>query len=746
MQKSFMKKIPFKKCLTIIFANRAFFKRKYFLYFVFSIIDLLKSKKGTAVSPNRRFGKRVFIFYLSTSLLLIYLFQPLNLQIFAEDEIFPDFRKGKEQARVYFKNGMVYLSNHQYSAAKENFIEALAISEDFHLARKYLSNAYYLGGEWQEALNELEILEKQKKLNQIWKNRAEQLLINIAGYGKKDELTFYKHISGDEFRGFRFRNPVDVQTDKDGNIYILSFDTGNIIKFNPNGKPIGNFRGGFGRTMEGPLFFTIFKDKLYVSDFASDQIYILNLKGDFINKFGYKGIEGGFFYGPSGIAISKNEQIYVSDSGNHRIQKLSLDGKFLHEFNKTGKNKLHFPAGLTIDDNGDVYVVDSGNKRVVVFDDEGNYIREFAHPNMLKPHSIKLYEKRIYIADEINGIMIYNPNTDKWTKISSYRDETGKYNKILRPYSSFFDYTGSLYTVDYARHRVDVFAPKNTLSSNLNVFIEKVEVNRFPHISIFLRVKNRGNLDLAGIGRDSFKITENENIYPMGGLANMKQFNDRINTVLIFENSKKVNDISNNLDNFLGNFFHSFTVNDKMEVIRSGKDAEKVYSFGSSPLDIYAKIRKSPPESSNINLGKAIYQGISDLTPEIGPRAVIVLVTGENLPNAFNQYSIIRNIQFANAHAIPVIFLSLGDEGEMVKVYKDIANRTGGIFFKVPGSQEENNLYKFIISKSDKRYILSYKSKTSSNLAGEYMEIEVAVSYRDIIGKAQGGYFVPEDK
>ena len=61
-------------------------------------------------------------------------------------------------------------------------------------------------------------------------------------------------------------------------------------------------------------------------------------------------------------------------------------------------------------------------------------------------------------------------------------------------------------------------------------------------------------------------------------------------------------------------------------------------------------------------------------------------------------------------HGIPVIVMSLSDEGEMAAVYKDIANRTGGMFMKIPGSPEETNLYKFIKSKQDKeRYIVSYK-------------------------------------
>lgn len=76
----------------------------------------------------------------------------------------------------------------------------------------------------------------------------------------------------------------------------------------------------------------------------------------------------------------------------------------------------------------------------------------------------------------------------------------------------------------------------------------------------------------------------------------------------------------------------------------------------------------------------------------------------------------------------------------MVAVYKDIANRTGGMFIKIPGSPQEMELYKFIKSKQDKRYIVSYKSKLNPDLSGRYIDLEVSAFYRDVVGRAQSGF------
>ncbi|HMZ60147.1 MAG TPA: NHL repeat-containing protein, partial [Leptospiraceae bacterium] len=462
------------------------------------------------------------------------------------DEL-PDFKMGQEPAKAYFKKGTLQLNNHQYSAARESFLSSLSVMEDFHLARKMLSDAYYLGGEWQESLNELEILERRGKINPIWKNRAEILRLGISGSAKKDGLTFFRHISGDDHRGFRFKNPTDALVDTEGNLYILSYGTSNIVKFDPNGLPVGNYKGGFGRTFDKPLFFVLHKDTLYVSDFGADMIYKISEKGRFLERFGEHGLGAGQFHGPSGLDVSGSNYLYVSDSGNNRIQKFSLDGKFIQEFGKSsapGQTKLNFPAGLCIGEKGEIYVADKGNRRIAVFDEEGNFLKEFTHPNMKMPRSVKFFKGRMYVSDELFGLLVYNPATEKWTKISSYRDSSGDYVKMLRPFSSTADYTGSLYTVDYSKHKINVFSPRNSLTSNLNVFVERAELANFPTISFFVRIKNRNNQDLGGIRREAFRVTENSNVHPLVGLANMKEFNDKISVSLVFENSPKVHEVT----------------------------------------------------------------------------------------------------------------------------------------------------------------------------------------------------------
>ncbi|MCX7999440.1 MAG: NHL repeat-containing protein [Leptospiraceae bacterium] len=380
---------------------------------------------------NKSYFLKLFFFILFAVILFIFESQAEEL---------PEFRIGKEQARTYFKKGVLQLNNYQYGAAKESFLSALNVMEDFYLARKMLSDAYYLSGEWQESLSELEIIEKRGRMNPIWKNRAEILRLGISGYGRKDGLTFYKYISGDAFRGYRFRNPTDAVVDEEGFLYVVGHETTNVVKFDPNGLPVSNIKGGIGRTFDGPSNIAVHKDTLYVSDLVSNFIYRITTKGRMIDRFGGHGIEAGLFHGPAGLAISNDEHLYVVDTGNARVQKFTLDGKFVLSFGQEGKGKLIFPYGIAIE-NEEIYVVDRGNRRIVVYDNEGNYKKEITHSNIHKPRSIKFFEGKMYITDEMNGVLIYNPSKDKWTKITNFRDTSGEFSKILRPFSTTSDYT-----------------------------------------------------------------------------------------------------------------------------------------------------------------------------------------------------------------------------------------------------------------------------------------------------------------
>ena len=83
--------------------------------------------------------------------------------------------------------------------------------------------------------------------------------------------------------------------------------------------------------------------------------------------------------------------------------------------------------------------------------------------------------------------------------------------------------------------------------------------------------------------------------------------------------------------------------------LSAGKDAERFTLLVYSRSISMQRFVSQSLQMQILILGNHSTRGIGDLVPELGPRAVVLLVSGDVLPTAFNQYTVLRNIQYANA-------------------------------------------------------------------------------------------------
>ncbi|XP_078661424.1 uncharacterized protein LOC144905572 [Branchiostoma floridae x Branchiostoma belcheri] len=89
-------------------------------------------------------------------------------------------------------------------------------------------------------------------------------------------------------------------------------------------------------------------------------------------RFGGSGSGRGEFIGPSGVAVSQDNEVYIADFSNSRIQVFTMDGVYIREFTitlpgETGK-KLQ-PWDVAVDRNDNLWVV--GDDHVVQYSREG---------------------------------------------------------------------------------------------------------------------------------------------------------------------------------------------------------------------------------------------------------------------------------------------------------------------------------------------------------------------------------------
>lgn len=653
---------------------------------------------------------------------------------------FPKFKTGEESAYKNFQNGQLHYNAREYNLAREKFLKVISEKEDFPLARLYLARSLYQSGDLLDSLNELEEIQKLKSKDSILKTRIEFLRLEIGGGNLPvDDKIFYKSIEGSENRGFRFRNPVDLKLDEDGNLYILAFGTTNLIRLDPNFTPQWVSQGGFARQMKGPVAMDYYEGKIFVADFPSDYIYSFNKKGMFLSRVGGTGSELNQFRGPSGLTRDNQGNLYIADLGNRRILKWSRSMEPLFAFGTKGKGKLEYPSGIRYQ-NKKIYAIDKIQKRIVIFDDEGNYLEEIVSDMFQKPRSLEFIHDQIYVSDEIAGLLMYNPEQNSWKKLNKFKDSKGIIRNVDRPFASEMDQYGYLFLSDYNRHRIDIFAPKSYLLSNLSLEIEKVDTSYFPSVSIYFRVKSRRLQDILGLKREDFQLDENQNSKKLFNLKSLRSFSDRITVSMAFDNSKNFQKNFPLFQSFLDPFFEKLTKNDRVELIRAGKDTTKLHPFSYAKNTIYHAIRKSSPEDTT-NQGKAIHTSIMNLTHEIGPRAVIFLTPGD-APYSSKQFSLQSLIHYARVNGIQIYPILLNRPQEEDQSWSYLANETGGRLFIVR-ENEESEIYETIQSNLDSRYVISYETEVKSFLSAKWIPLILNLKYRDFGGKTEGGYFVP---
>lgn len=651
---------------------------------------------------------------------------------------FPKFKTGEELALKNFQNGIMHYNAREYSLSRERFLKAISKKRDFPLAKLYLARAYYQSGDWLNALQVLEELEKTSKDDPVIQQRLEILKLEISQKTiSTKEKNYYQSLDGEKFRGFRFRNPVDIQVDKNGKIYLLAYGTGNLLSFHSNLKPDWVSRGGFARQMKGPISMHLTDTKVYVCDFPSDYLYVYDKKGNFLTRLGGTGSSLTEFRGPSGITRDDKGNFYIADSGNHRIIKWRDENTPLYSFGTQGEGKLNRPTGIQWFE-GKIYVLEKSSPAVLVFDEEGNFLDRYTHPLLKKPRSIRFYEEKMVVADELSGLLEFNLENRNWERFPRFMDSDGQLRNLDRPFSSFQDHFGYVYAVDYNRNRVDIFTPKSYLLSNLNLEIEKMDLSNFPHVHIYFYVKNRKGYPIPGLDRKDLEFQENSNTNHFFELTEMKKFNHKTTISMVYENSSYLIERANGLGSYLDPFFRSLTREDRIELIRSGNNATRIMDYNVSKLNIMHSIRKSKPEN-NINSGKAIYLGLSNLSGELGPRALVYIASGK-YPLYSKQFSFQRITQFAKANGIKIFPVVL-DDSKVDDSWESLASATGGKL--LTPRMPSRSLMDSIRQNTDYRYVLSYKTDISPQLKNRWIPISMKVKYRDFGGSTLGGYFVP---
>ncbi len=180
---------------------------------------------------------------------------------------------------------------------------------------------------------------------------------------------------------------------------------------------------------------------------------------ELVAAVGGKGEKGGFFRGPSHLALDREGNLHVTDADNGRIEVFSGEGVFVREYGRANVGvPLKEPYGICAGTDGNLYVADRDLGRILVFAPNGSQINVFSKPGsnpgeLSSPRGIAVgTEGRIFVADTGNrrvsvfsnqGVFLYAIDAS-WDKKA----------ELDEPVDVAVDPAGNVFILDEGKKRV----------------------------------------------------------------------------------------------------------------------------------------------------------------------------------------------------------------------------------------------------------------------------------------------------
>lgn len=640
-----------------------------------------------------------------------------------------------EIAKKYFRQGCTYFNAMRYLAAAEFFRKAVKEYPDYYTARDHLAHAYKLAGFTDSALKEWENLQEMSPNNAAVTSNIENLRFqDILPDRSTDNSGYvvYETYKSSGYNRYHFNNPVDIAVDNDKSIYITSFSEGTMVKLDSNGKGIYSLRASINSKLFGVDYRA---GRLAVSDFKGDRIYIFNKNGETLNKFGTGGNDEGSFHGPEGLCFDTKGGIYVVDSGNSRVQKFDEDGKFILQFGKKGEyeGELSKPTDVAV--YGDrVYVTDTGNRRIACFDDSGNFVENIVIEGMESPRGIKRHKDSLMVSDEKKGLLFYKPAGGL---ISWFNAPAN--GGISRLAATAVDRDGYLYCLDYNMHSVVLFSPVQKRYSNVSLEITSIDLASFPVVAFYINVRNRDGSPLHGLDTGNFTVIEDSvpitNLY----IDYLKRLMPSVSIALCVDRSKKTEEYRGDIPWLAEFILQKMRKNDSIKVINFNRESWVGNKFDWSRRRTLRAL-KERDYGEGKNIGKALYNAISDLIPRLNRRGVVLVTDGSVDEDSFRNYTPTNIIRYAKSHYIPIYVICLREPNEQLR---DIARETGGAVYRPRDLDGLRSIYPKIKNSEEYRYILVYSTFKPKSFAGWWSDVKIEVKHKGQKGVEWGGYFAP---
>ena len=658
--------------------------------------------------------------------------------------------------------GVHYYNQERYDAAIASFRNSLNTNPTDKFIRYWYSKSLYKAGYMSLAVNEWLNIARMGYEDPIIVSKINKYDSANAVEEKKDVFSNFIYLKAFSTNANFLKNinqPIQVKVMSDGTLYVLDYSDSSLKRFDINGNMLSKISHGKRleidhtswwkkvlqfvakvypyEKLENPRGFTIDNNgNIYIANTKKDKIFKYNANGNYITNIGVSGVGDGQLLGPSAVFVDNDGNLYVSDTGNNRVVVFDVDGNFLYNFGRLGENEGEFfsPAGIVV--NSDyVYIADMGNKRIQQFDLNGNYIRTIKHELFNEPRGLSFAnDGNIYVADG-NKVFYYDINADTFTVFNNSERYTAT------PTSVAEGPNGSIYLTDFMSGRIDVYTRKEEYYANLDVFVDRQYLNKFPVVVASVTVRDRAANPVVGLTADNFFVKENSAVDHKVGFYDAPELHE-YRFVYLIEDSAAVKPYENRIKEEISNFTMSLTNNDEVLVIHYNDQVYKADNYDARNLRILENANNFHFTGGISALDDAYYEAIRLAGNSFKKTAIIHFTVSNPDDRVFDMMNFSDLSSFAKNNAVSINHVYIGPDKSnyfLDLMTKNTYGYTINADLSINYSQELQRIKDINFG----RYFIYYNSFKNLSQSGQFRALNVRVQYRDMYGEEEVGYVIP---
>ena len=645
----------------------------------------------------------------------------------------------KSQGFEEFRRGVQAYYRGTFNEAVLLFEKALAHIPENPLILDWLGQAYYRSGVEGAALEQWEAAAASGYGGQLLKNKIE-----VVRERRSSQLDFAESVHFVETAAFEakhdaglfFKQPVSVAAMKDGSFWVVAYGSNELVHFDINGIVIERTHGpvqGLDRPFD---VLPLENDNLLVSEFAADRLSLLTKDGAFIKSFGASGRGEGQCIGPQFLATDSYGNIFVTDFGNARIVVFSPDGEGLFSFGQRSGVFPGFtaPAGIAILHDL-VYAADSVKGCIYVFDTAGNYIRTLLpEGSIVQAESMRVWKNNLLVSCA-NKVYLVDINLASLYTVASLG------NAPARIMAAIPDANGSLLLADYKNDNIQVFSHINELAGGLFVRFDRVYSDKFPKVTVEVRVENRAGQPIVGLTEKNFFLTESNRLVNDFMLDGSAYLNTDCDIALIIERSPQSEKEFELVRTVVKEIAEAMKGKGSISVISASQIPVLEGKF--SPETLASKPLKVKSSWSPVwNCDLAVRLASGELINAAQKRAVVFLSFDEISPESFKQYSLNDLASYMTNNGIRFYAVNLKQRA-LPSELAYLCTKTGGMHSYIYAEKGLAPIVDDLLNKPIGIYRLSYTSVLPTDFGRAYLPAEVEVRLLNRSGRDEIGYFAP---